>query len=58
MTMKVTRKRPYTCADFFLVRSCLYQNKLAFGEMNPMTSSNALAMIKRNNILSNGSLLS
>jgi hypothetical protein len=53
MIMKVMRKRPYTCADFFLVRSCGYQNKLIFGEMKPITSNRAQAIIKRNKIFSN-----
>lgn len=51
--MKVIRKSPYTCADFFLVRSCLYQNKLVFGEIKPITSNTKQAKISRNNTFSN-----
>ena len=51
--MKVIKSKPYSCADLFLVRSLLYQNKLALGEMKPITSNAKQAKINKNKIFSN-----
>jgi hypothetical protein len=55
--MKVIRKRPYNCADFLLVRSCGYQNKLILGEMKPITSNSKQAIISRNKTFSNSTIV-
>ncbi len=50
--MKVINKRPYNCADFFLVRSCGYQNRLTLGEIKPISNHTKHVKINRNNTFS------
>ena len=52
--IKVIRKRPYKEADFFLVRSSEYQNKLIFGEKKPITIKVKQAKVNKTNTLSMG----